>query len=171
MPAAKRFQGNSNRREPQQATVARLLGAHDIVLERLKVALTVILFAPKGPHEVIKAAANWKARSKAEEHPDKRSCTCAPDSSPEAFNKAMSGDNFGLMGTARLVEVVGMGGAHLIVADISLNTPSARTPELSLYQTTMTSSIEGHLMRTTLSGITQPDGRPNAKYQPLNKSR
>eukprot|EP00435_Cladocopium_sp_Y103_P024769 s794_g6.t1 len=179
MPPAKRQRqpGHSNGRQPQHATMSRLMGAHDSAIERLKAALTVILFVPKAVHDIIEGSAkHWKDRNKpGEEHPDRCSCTCARlKALLDGLDKALAGNNPLLTATPaakealqKLVAVVAEGAAHLIVADISLKVAGSRTPDQSPYEITFASSTEGHLLRAALRGISQPDGTPNTKEQPV----
>lgn len=179
MPAAKRQRppGNNNGRQPQHATMSRLMGAHDSAIERLKAALTVILFVPKAIHDMIETAAkHWKDRNKpGEQHPDRCSCTCARlKALLEGLDKALAGNPPLLKATveakdalSRLVAVVAEGAAHLVVADITLKVAQSRTPDQSPYEITLSSSMEGHLLRSALRGVSQPDGTPNTKDQPV----
>ncbi|CAK9031101.1 unnamed protein product [Durusdinium trenchii] len=179
MPPAKRPRqpGQGAGRQQRDTTQVRLLGAHDHAIEKLKAALMLILFLPKALHDhVEQAAKQWKDRSKpGEEHPDKCSCTCARlKALLEAIDRAMAGPAPVLVGAeecktslTHLVEVVTKGGAHCIVSDISLKAAASRSPEQSPYEITLTSSAEGHMMRTALLGVSQPNATPNTRDQPV----
>ena len=184
MPAENKRQRGPGRRggggPSREATIIRLLSAHDSALERLKAGLTVMLFVPRLLSDAIeKAAQEWKSKAEAgKPHPDGCSCCTARlkallsgiDAALRSTPPLLHAPEDTKAGLVQLVETINAGHADIIVAEITLRLAQSRAAAQSPYEIVLCSSTEGNLLRTCLSKITQPGAPPQNTKEQVEKS-